>query len=289
MRGEPEAWKEFWYDREARSVYFIGKDNIPFHTIILPALLMAYDEDLVLPWNVLATEYLTFEGKKFSKSAGVGIWLDEALEILGPDYWRFYLVKIRPETADSNFTASHFRDVINDELNDIIGNFVHRVLTFLHRNFNGTVPDPGELDAQDRELLASIRTAAEEFEAGLVSNRFRSSVNSVLDLAKKGNVYLNAREPWKAIKTDKGSAMRTIYVSTQVAYGVSVLLEPLTPRASEALRRTFRLPAERWTVKELIEGRLVDPGHVIGEPSPPFSRLSDEVYERIKSKGGSPA
>jgi methionyl-tRNA synthetase len=289
MRGEPEAWKEFWYDREARSVYFIGKDNIPFHTIILPALLMAYDEDLVLPWNVLATEYLTFEGKKFSKSAGVGIWLDEALEILGPDYWRFYLVKIRPETADSNFTASHFRDVINDELNDIIGNFVHRVLTFLHRNFNGTVPDPGELDAQDRELLASIRTAAEEFEAGLVSNRFRSSVNSVLDLAKKGNVYLNAREPWKAIKTDKGSAMRTIYVSTQVAYGVSVLLEPLTPRASEALRRTFRLPPERWTVKALIEGRLVDPGHVIGEPSPPFSRLSDEVYERVKSKGGSSA
>jgi methionyl-tRNA synthetase len=289
MRGEPEAWKEFWYDREARSVYFIGKDNIPFHTIILPALLMAYDEDLVLPWNVLATEYLTFEGKKFSKSAGVGIWLDEALEILGPDYWRFYLVKIRPETADSNFTASHFRDVINDELNDIVGNFVHRVLTFLYRSFDGTVPDPGALDAQDRELLASIRKAAEEFESGLVSNRFRSSVNSVLDLAKKGNVYLNAREPWKAIKTDKGSAMRTIYASTQVAYGISVLLEPLTPRASEALRRIFRLPPERWTVKELVEGRFIDPGHLIDEPSPPFSRLSDEVYERIKSKGGSPA
>jgi methionyl-tRNA synthetase len=83
--------------------------------------------------------------------------------------------------------------------------------------------------------------------------------------------------------------MRTIYVSTQVAYGVSVLLEPLTPRASEALRRTFRLPPEMWTVKALIEGRLVDTGHVIGEPSPPFSRLSDEVYERIKSKGGIPA
>ena len=189
----------------------------------------------------------------------------------------------------SNFTASHFRDVVNDELNDIIGNFVHRVLTFLYRNFNGTVPEPGELDAQDRELLASVRTAAEEFEAGLVSNRFRSSVNSVLDLAKKGNVYLNTREPWKAIKTDKGSAMRTIYVSTQVAYGVSVLLEPLTPKASEALRRTFRLPPERWTVKELIEGRFIDPGHLIGEPSPPFSRVSDEIFERVRSKGGFPA
>ncbi len=286
LKGEPELWREFWYDKEARSVYFIGKDNIPFHTVILPALLMAYDEELVLPWNVLATEYLTFEGKKFSKSAGVGIWLDEALEILGPDYWRFYLVKIRPETADSNFTAAHFRDVINDELNDILGNFVHRVLTFVHRHFEGKVPEPGELDPQDLELLEAVRGTAEEFERGLVTNRFRSSVNALLELARRGNVYLNSREPWRVVRLDRASASRTMYVSTQVAYAVSVLLEPITPRASEALRRTFNLPPEMWTVRALLEGKRVEPGHVINQPSPPFSRMPDQVYELIRSKGG---
>ena len=286
LKGEPELWREFWYDKEARSVYFIGKDNIPFHTVILPALLMAYDEELVLPWNVLATEYLTFEGKKFSKSAGVGIWLDEALEILGPDYWRFYLVKIRPETADSNFTAAHFRDVINDELNDILGNFVHRVLTFVHRHFEGKVPEPGELDPQDLELLEAVRGTAEEFERGLVTNRFRSSVNALLELARRGNVYLNSREPWRAVRVDRASASRTMYVSTQVAYAVSVLLEPITPRASEALRRTFNLPPEMWTVRALLEGKRVEPGHAITQPSPPFSRMPDQVYELIRSKGG---
>ncbi|MEN3047300.1 MAG: methionine--tRNA ligase [Candidatus Caldarchaeales archaeon] len=285
LTGDRERWREFWYDREARSVYFIGKDNIPFHTIILPALLMAYDDRLNLPWNVLATEYLTYEGQKFSKSAGVGVWLDEALEILDPDYWRFYLIRIRPETADSNFSATHFRDVINDELNDVLGNFVHRVLSFLARYYSGRVPEPGPLDAEGEELLMTVPEFAGRFGEEMERNSFRSSVGLLLELARRGNVYISSREPWAEVKRDPARAASTLYVAAQIAYAVSVLLWPIAPAASEQLRLTFRVPRERWTVRALTDGGRLEPGHGIGEPAPPFTKMPEGLVAALRSRG----
>lgn len=285
LAGDREKWREFWYDREARSVYFIGKDNIPFHTIILPALLIAYDDRLNLPWNVLATEYLTYEGQKFSKSAGVGVWLDEALEILDPDYWRFYLIRIRPETADSNFSAAHFRDVINDELNDVLGNFVHRVLSFLARYYSRRVPGPGPLDAEGEELLRAVSDFAGRFGEEMERNSFRSSVGLLLELARRGNVYISSREPWTAVRRDPARAASTLYVAAQLAYAASVLLWPIAPAASEQLRLTFRVPEERWTVRALLDGGRLEPGHEIGEPTPPFSRMPEGIVAALRSRG----
>ncbi|MCS7095359.1 MAG: methionine--tRNA ligase [Thaumarchaeota archaeon] len=285
LTGDEEKWREFWYDRESRSVYFIGKDNIPFHTIILPALLIAHGEGLNLPWNVLATEYLTYEGQKFSKSAGVGVWLDEALDILDPDYWRFYLIRIRPETSDSNFSAFHFRDVINDELNDVAGNFVHRVLSFLTRYYSRRVPTPGSIDEASEELLETIPATAGKFGEELELNDFRTSINLLLELARRGNVYLSAREPWATVKSDPTHAATTLYVSTQLAYAVSVLLEPITPAASELLRQTFRLPQNIWCVEALLRGKRIEPGHEIAEPAPAFSKVSEQVVESLRGRG----
>ncbi len=130
--GQPDLWREFWFNKNAKTLYFVGKDNIPFHTIILPALLLASGEDYNLPWNVSATEFLQFKGEKASKSRKIGIWIDEALEMFPVDYWRFFLIATRPETKDTDFTWDGFIGKINADLNDTYGNFIHRTLTFVN-------------------------------------------------------------------------------------------------------------------------------------------------------------
>ncbi len=129
--GKPDGWKEYWFDREARTYYFIGKDNIPFHTIILPALLLASGEGYNLPWNVSATEFLQFKGEKASKSQRIGIYIDEALQLFPADYWRYFLMATRPEAKDTNFSWELFTERTNADLNDTFGNFIHRTLTFI--------------------------------------------------------------------------------------------------------------------------------------------------------------
>ncbi len=173
--GEPEKWREFWFDKQAKTLYFVGKDNIPFHTIILPALLLASGQGYNLPWNVSATEFLQFKGQKASKSQRVGIWIDEALEMFPADYWRFFLIATRPESKDTNFTWTAFIDKINADLNDTFGNFIHRTLSFIAAKFDSTIPEPTKLDEDDQAILAAIKekveAAAQEIEASKLAIR----------------------------------------------------------------------------------------------------------------------
>ncbi|MEM4823785.1 MAG: methionine--tRNA ligase [Zestosphaera sp.] len=148
--GKESEWVKYWLDNEAKTAYFIGKDNIPFHAVILPALLMATQEPYVLPTLISATEYLMYEGRKFSKSRRVGVWIDEALKIVdNADYWRYSLIRMRPEDKDTNFKWSEFVRFVNNELNDHIGNFIHRVLTLIHRFFEGVVDEVVLTDSTD--------------------------------------------------------------------------------------------------------------------------------------------
>jgi len=140
QHGNEEKWKEFWFDKDSKVLCLIGKDNIPFHTLIFPALLLAIHEGYNLPWNVSTNEFLTYEGQKFSKSRGIGVWIDEALELFPADYWRYTLIANRPETKDANFTWAIFLEKVNADLNDTLGNFVHRTLTFITRYYGGKVP-----------------------------------------------------------------------------------------------------------------------------------------------------
>ncbi|MEM4560829.1 MAG: methionine--tRNA ligase [Candidatus Caldarchaeum sp.] len=284
-RGTPELWKSFWLDPSTRTAYFIGKDNIPFHTVILPALLLATHQPYVLPHTVSATEYLTFEGRKFSKSQGVGIWLDQAVKMLEPDVWRYYLVKIRPEMGDSSFSYDGLQAVVNADLNDSLGNFVHRVLTFVVSFFDGVIPEPGVLADEDRAMLGVVEKMFNEVRALLREVRLRQALEAVMQLAREGNVYLNRREPWRLVKTGRQEASAVVYVAAQAVKALALLLHPFTPRTAERILDMLSEPLEG--VSWLGDGpwRLAS-GKRVGRPTPLFEKLSDERMERIRAGQG---
>ncbi|RLI11144.1 methionine--tRNA ligase, partial [Candidatus Bathyarchaeota archaeon] len=177
-KGQPERWEAFWKDPDARSVFFIGKDNIPFHSVLLPALLLASGEGYNLPWDVVSNEFLLWEGEKFSKSRRVGIWIDEALKLFPADYWRFVLVSIRPELRDSNFTWEQFLEKVNSDLNDTIGNFVHRTLSFIWRHFGGRVPEPGPTGPEDEEAIVVLEEKFKQATEALEGFRLKSALRA---------------------------------------------------------------------------------------------------------------
>ncbi|MEM4333485.1 MAG: methionine--tRNA ligase [Nitrososphaerota archaeon] len=280
-RGEPSLWEKYWLDKQTRTVYFIGKDNIPFHTIILPALLLAHGEGYVLPWNVSATEYLTFEGQKFSKSKKIGVWLDEALAILPSDYWRYYLAKNRPETSDTNFRWQDFVSTVNSDLNDDIGNYIHRVLTFIHQNFEGKVPEHHALDADDERILMRIREIKHRIDELMDEVRERQSLIEVLNLVKEANSYLNLKEPWKLLKTDPKRAATTLFVASQIVAALTVFLEIFTPDTAAALREMIGLGYDKNGSWGRLEDTILQPNTKITKPKPLFRKVSEqEIMQR---------
>jgi len=287
-RGEPEGWKAYWFDKDAKTLYFIGKDNIPFHTIILPALLMASHEDYNLPWNVSATEFLQFKGEKASKSLRIGIWIDEALELFPADYWRYFLIATRPETKDSNFSWEIFAEKINADLNDTFGNFIHRTLSFINRQFNSQVPEPSQLDADDNKVLEALKERVDEIAADFEACRLQSAANGVIGISRLGNQYLNDKEPWNLIKRDRARAATVIYVAAQLVKALAITSAPIIPFTAEELWKTLNLPGsvhqQRWD--EAL--KPLPAGHKIAEAKPLFRRVEadekklDEMLEKVR-------
>jgi methionyl-tRNA synthetase len=272
--GQPERWRDFWFDKKAKTLYFVGKDNIPFHTIILPALLLASGQGYNLPWNVSATEFLQFRGQKASKSQRVGIWIDEALEMFPVDYWRFFLISTRPESKDTNFTWSAFSEKINADLNDTYGNFIHRTLSFISSKFDGQIPTPTKLDDDDKATLQSIsekvQQAAKEFEDCWL----QSAANTLIGISRIGNQYLNTKEPWNLMKTDREKAGTIFYVAAQVVKSLAIVSEPFMPKTSRLLWENLQLPANSQSWREAttpIEG-----GHMIAKPAPLFHKVETD-------------
>jgi len=287
-RGNPEGWKDYWFNKEAKTLYFIGKDNIPFHTIILPALLMASHEDYNLPWNVSATEFLQFKGEKASKSLRIGIWIDEALEMFPPDYWRYFLIATRPETKDSNFSWEIFAEKINADLNDTFGNFVHRTLSFINRHFESKIPEPGVLENEEEQVLKSLGERVDEIAGDFEACRLQSAANSVMGIGRLGNQYLNEKEPWNLIKSDKAKAATTIYVAAQLVKALVIVSAPIIPFTAEELWKTLNLSGsvhqQRW--EEAL--KPLPAGHKIGWAKPLFRKIEadekklDEMLEKVR-------
>ncbi|RJS81158.1 methionine--tRNA ligase [Candidatus Bathyarchaeota archaeon] len=292
FKGKDESrWRDFWFDKDSRTLFFIGKDNIPFHTIILPALLMATHEDWVLPWNVSATEFLLFKGEKFSKSRRWGVWIDEALNLFPVDYWRYVLLAIRPENKDTNFTWKIFIEKVNSELNDTIGNFIHRAITFLNRYFDSKVPEPRELDTLDREMLNDLETSVSEIERDLENIRIQSALGKIYSLAQAGNRYLNLKEPWKTFKSDPQVCANTLYVAMQIVKALVITLKPFIPRAADKFCRMINLGEEvsngMW--KELY--RPLPPGHKVNKAEVLFRKIDlteSDIERRIESMRSKP-
>ncbi|WP_343380171.1 methionine--tRNA ligase [Candidatus Bathycorpusculum sp.] len=287
---QTEKWREFWLDKTAKTLYFVGKDNIPFHTIILPALLLASGQDYNLPWNVSATEFLQFKGQKASKSQRIGIWIDEALEMFPVDYWRFFLIATRPESKDTNFTWNAFAYKINADLNDTFGNFIHRTLSFINSKFNGIIPSPTKLETDDQTVLDTVKEkveqAAKEIEAGWL----QSATNTLISISRIGNQYLNTKEPWNLMKTDREKAGTIFYVVAQVVKAATVVSSPFMPQTAEQIWQTLQLPGNvcKWNEATIP----IEAGHKIAKPNPLFHKVEtdeaklDEQLAEIRTKLG---
>ncbi len=238
-RGE-DAWQAWWKDESSRLLHFIGKDNVPFHAVIFPAMLMGQD-GYVLADNVVGNEYLnifnrqTGKSEKGSKSRGNMISVRWALEQFAPDVIRYYLCAIAPESKDSDFDWDDFMHRYNGELCDVVGNFVHRSLTMTVKNFDGKVPQPGAFDAEDQAMLDAIPRQVDEIAEALDGFRFRQALERFIDLGRKANVYFNTKEPWVTRKTDMERTATTLYVCTQVVKALCHTMAPFLPDGAAKL------------------------------------------------------
>ncbi len=286
-RGDDEGWRNYWFDESTRTLYFIGKDNIPFHTLILPALLMATHEDYNLPWNVCTNEWLIFAGQKSSKSRRIGVWIDEALEMFPADYWRYTLIAIRPETKDSDFTWKVFIEKVNADLNDTLGNFIHRTLKFINTYFRGVIPTPMNLDDIDETTLDIIHEKVKAVSELLENCQLQAALKEVVELSRAGNRYLNEKRPWEIIKSDAQVAANTLYISAQIVKTLSVILEPFIPITARRLREMLNIPeGVSWDDAY----KPLPSGHKINRAEPLFTKISvseeelQGMLEKIREK-----
>jgi len=282
-RGDLDLWKRYWLNKDTRNVHFIGKDNIPFHTIVLPALLMASHESYVLPWQVSSTEFILYKGHgKFSKSRRIGVWMDEALKIADPEYWRYVLVAIRPEARDANFTWKEFDRHINTELNDILGNFIHRTLTFVKTNFCSRIPEVKDFSEADKNMIETACKAPTTVGGLLDQFRLKDALAEVIELARAGNEYLSEEEPWHSIKRNRQGAANVINLCSQLVASLAILLYPFMPKTSETIWRQLaaegRVDEQNW----VNSGKhILKANHQIGEPQPLFQKVDAEEIERL--------
>jgi len=317
--GEPEAWKAWWYDPAAKIYNFIGKDNIPFHTLIWQAELMGvdriYEEDeslhLNLPYDVPANEFMTFEGAQFSKSRNWAVWLPDILERYDPDAIRYYLAAVMPESRDSAFSWADFLSRNNDELVATWGNLANRVTSFAYKHWDGEVPEPGDLGSEDQELLQEIEGGFETIGAHLEAVQIRAALQEAMRLARKANGYLD-RAPWfKVIEEDKPAAARTVYTALRAVDSLKILFAPFLPFSSEKLHtalgyeghlfgeqriETFQEETRahsalvyegagaigRWTPSELPAGQS------LAKPKPLYKKLDDDIVDQELERLGQP-
>jgi len=283
LRGEPDAWRAFWQDPAAKAFYFVGKDNIWFHAIIWPALLMGRG-DLDLPYDVPANQYINLGGRKSSTSQNWAIWLPDYLTRYEPDPLRYYLSAAMPETADTDFTWSDFLRRNNDELVATWGNLVNRVLTQLPRHFEGRVPTPGVLDERAHRLFDRCHETLEEVGRQIEGCHFRAGLGAAMALAQEGNRYLDETAPWKAIKVDRQIAADALYAALTVIATLRTALYPYLPHSSEALHR---LLGDSRTVQELGWSVVVpNPGQPLPPPAPLFRKLDPSIVAEEEARIG---
>ena len=266
--GDAEAWRRWWENDEARHVYFIGKDNIPFHTLFWPAQLMGYG-DLHLPDDVPANQYVTFRGGKASASRGVGLTIGEGLELFEPDGLRYALAANFPEQADTDISVEEIGRRINEELVATWGNLVNRVLSMIHKN-HGAQPAATDRADEDRAVLAAVDDALAAADAQIGRVELRAGLRTAMDGAQAVNAYLNATEPWKLATTDPDRAATVLATALDAINGLRVAFAPYLPFSAAALDEVLGVPAG-W---ERVD---VPAGTPIPKPRPLFSKIDLEA------------
>ena len=283
--GDDERWRDFW-QKDSRAYYFMGKDNIPFHTLIWPAILMGYG-DLNLPYDVPANEYITIEGEKVSTSRNWAVWMPDYLDRHDTDPLRYVLSATMPETSDSDFSWAEYLRRNNDELVATYGNLVHRVLSMVGRSFDGKTPDPGKIDEASSAMLEEARQTLDETSAYLAACRFRNGLRSAMSLAQSGNRYLDRKAPWRAVRTDKADAARTLWTAMSVINCLKTAFYPFMPGSSEKLHLMLgqenSVRDEGWS----WDPCAVKPGTTLPRPVPLFRKLDESLIEEETARLGS--
>ena len=282
--GDPEAWKAFWTDPSCRTIYFQGKDNVPFHTMIWPAMLMGYG-DLNLPYDVPANQYVTISGSKASSSRNWAVWMPDYLDRHDPDPLRYVLTAVMPETSDSDFTWADYVRRVNDELLARWGNLVHRVLTLTRRHFDGRAPDaPSGLAPASRALLARADAAFDEAADHLEAVRLRAALGVPMALAGEANRYLEERAPWAAVREDRAHAAETLSTALNVISAIATLLQPFLPFTSP---EAWRMVGHASDIERAGWRRSdVTPGAPLPEPRPLFRKLDEALVDEEEARLG---
>lgn len=318
-RDEPDAWKAWWYNSDAETYYFIGKDNIPFHTVIWPAQLMGisglYNEDddtpINLPYDVPANEFMNIEGKQFSKSRNWAIWVPDILARYQADALRYYVARSFPESADTDFSWDGFYNRVNNELVAAWGNLVNRMLGFAYKRFDGQVPAYDQLTEADAAIIARAERGLDEIGALLDRVRLKEALEQTMGIVREANAYLDRREPWKTIKSDPADAARSVYAILRVIDNLKIMLAPFLPFSSQSLHeylgydgqlfgdltiQTFHeetrshealvydetTASGRWQISQL------QPGQALRQPSALFTKLEPDIVEQERSYLGQP-
>jgi len=282
-KGSPEEWRKYWQDSETKYIAFIGKDNVVFHCIVFPAMLMAWndlsDEKYILPDNVPANEFLNYEGLKFSKSRGWGVDLKDFLEKFPPDPLRYYLASIMPENRDTDFYWRDFQAKNNNELADIFGNFVNRTLSFTEKHFNRQVPEIKRLRPIDENLLKQIPEFKSKVEFYYDKIRIKDALNETMNLARLANKYFNDSQPWKTIKEDFETCGTTINLSLQLIRTLAVMLSPVIPFTSKKIFELLNIENEDLKKWSECEEPKLPAGHKINQPEIIFTKIEDKTIE----------
>jgi methionyl-tRNA synthetase len=276
--GKPKSdnWETYWKDKETKLVHFIGKDNIVFHCLIFPSMLMAHG-DYILPDAVPANEFLNLENNKISTSRNWAIWLHEYLQEMPnkQDELRYVLTAISPETSDGDFTWADYEARVNNELAAVFSNFVHRTMVLTQKNFGGKVPEAKQYTKEDLLVLQEISKFPERIGNAITNYRFREAQMEMMNLARVGNKYLSDNEPWK--NPDAERVKTILNVSLQICANLSILCQPFLPFTSEKLRRMLNLGAMTWT--NATNTNLLPAGHQLNEPIMLFAKVDPELLK----------
>ena len=274
----PDTWEKYWKSKDTRIIHFIGKDNIVFHCLIFPAMLMA-EGSYQLPENVPANEFLNLEGDKISTSRNWAIWLNEYLEEFPgkQDVLRYVLTANAPETKDNDFTWRDFQARNNNELVAILGNFVNRALVLTHKFFGGKVPEAGELTEADKAVIAEFKDVKEKLGSDIEHFHFREALKEAMNLARIGNKYLADTEPWKLAKTDMARVATIMNLALQITANLAIAFEPFLPFSAQKLRAMLNMPEANWDKLGTID--ILPAGAEVQKPQLLFEKIDDSVVE----------
>ncbi|MEH6374353.1 methionine--tRNA ligase [Streptomyces sp. KLMMK] len=287
---ENRDWKSWWYEAtDVRYTQFMGKDNVPFHTVMFPATQLGTRE----PWKkvdyVKAFNWLNYYGGKFSTSQKRGVFTHDALELLPADYWRYFMMANAPESDDTSFTWELFSSTVNKDLADVFGNFVNRVLSFSKKRFGDTVPAGSEAGEAETNLGREIAQLLQEYEEHMEAMQFRKAAQALRTLWSAGNSYLETKAPWLEIKTDPEAAALTLRTAMNLIHLYTVISEPFIPQTAAALRFVFDLDddARTWVTKDEARSlSFVPAGTAFSVPPVLFAKITEDDLEAYRERFG---